>query len=159
MKKIEILTPPIVSKSNQGYAIYVEGKKVWESTNRFSSPKGEKIRVDDLLSALGFKLHVVEITDQVIDDNYGIFPDELEELEKYSNEEKFQEEKIEKEKVFAGDEYDFDSIYFPEDGDDLEQNDARAYEDSEYDLPDFESPDGVEWIDIESHFRDEDEDN
>ena len=155
MKKIEILTPPIVSKSNQGYAIYVDGKKVWESTSKFNSPKGEKIKVDDLLNALGFKLHVVEVTDKVIDDNYGIFPDELDELTKYSKEERYEQDKLEN--VIPGDEYNFDTIYFPEE-EDLEQSDERAY-DNDYDLPDFENPDSVEWIDIDEYQTDDDDYN
>ena len=132
----------------------MDGKKVWESTNRFDSTKGEKIKVDDLLHALGFKFHVVEVTDKVIDDNYGIFPDELNELSKYSKEERYEQDKLES--VIPGDEYNFDTIYFPEE--DLEENDEIAY-DNDYDLPDFENPDSTEWLDVDSFYEDEDDYN
>ena len=155
MKKIEILTPPIVSKQNNGYAIYVDGKKVWESPTSFDSNSGEKIKVNDLLTALGFKLHIVEITDKVLNNNYGIFPDELEDLSKYSKEEKFEHDRVDK--LIPGDEYNFDSIYFPEE-ENIEDNDDFAY-DVDYDLPDFENPDNVEWLDVDDYISDDDDYN
>ena len=152
MKKVDILIPPHFSKSNQGYAIYVEGRKVWESTSQFNSSKGEKIKIDDFLTALGFKMHVVEITDKVIDNNYGIFPDGLDELSKYGKEEKFEKDKLEK--AIPGDEYDFDTIYFPDM--DLDEDDSKAY-DSNYDLQDFENQEVVDWVDIEDFYEDDDD--
>ena len=155
MKKIEILTSPLSAKSshNQGYAIYVEGKKVWESKSNFDATHGEQIKVDDLLSALGFKFHVIEITDKVIDENYGIFPDELHELDKYSKEEKFEKENIQN--VIPGDEYIFDDVYYDED---LNENDEMAYNDDDYDLPDFDGH-NIEWVDIDDVYNEEDYDN
>jgi len=155
MKKIEILTAPILSKPshNQGYAIYVEGKKVWESKSHFDAPQGEQIKVDDLLHALGFKMHVVEVTDKVIDDNYGIFPDELEELNKYSKEEKFEQEKLQNEKFIPGDDYRFDDIYYSEEIDD----DSFIYDDN-YDLPEFEHESDSQWSNIDDEFLPDDDD-
>ena len=155
MKKVEILKAPLFSKPSHshGYAIYVDGKKVWESKNNFDEPQGEKIKVDDLLHALGFKLHVVEVTDKVIYENYGIFPDELEELNKYRKEEKYQQEKLQNEKFSDGDDYVFDDVFYPEEiGDD----DSVAYN-NDYDLPEFDHESDVEWINIEEHFLDEDD--
>ena len=155
MKKIEILTPPVISRQNQGYALYLDGKKVWESANNLNSDKGEEIRVDDLLTALGFKLHIIEVTDKVIEDNYGIFPDDLDDLSEYPDEDKFQQVSIEKNAI-PGDDYDFDSIFLSDV--DLSDDDDFAYE-HDYDFPDSEQPENVDWIGIEDFYNEEDVDN
>ena len=152
MKKLEILTSPSKTKTNQGYAIYSDGKKIWESQTEFDTKEGEKTKVDNLLQALGFKLHVIEVANKIIDDNYGIFPDDLEELDKYFEEEAFFEENMEH--IIPGDDYEFDQIYYTDI--ELTDDDSMAY-DSNYDLDKFEHDNNINWDDIEN-FRRDDED-
>ena len=142
MKKIEILTPPGISKSNQGYAIYIEGKKVWESTKNFPSVS-EEINVDDLLYALGFKLHVVELTDKILEDNYGIFPDNLDEFS----------QQISEENDAIEDEIEEDSMFYDSD---LTEIEAINY-DHNYDLIELEQMEDIDWD--KDFFNEEDFDN
>ena len=67
-------------------------------------------------------------------------------------EEKFEKDKLEK--AIPGDEYDFDTIYFPDM--DLDEDDSKAY-DSNYDLQDFENQEVVDWVDIEDFYEDDDD--
>ena len=153
MRKVEILTTSSLNntKTNKGFALYLEGKKIWEAIDDYKALKEEKSRIEDLLVALGFKLKITEVPKIVIDSNYGIFPDNLDELDTYLSDTTFSEDNIEH--VLPGEDYEFDQIYPGEL--DLLEDDSIAY-DSEYDLDDLEANTNINWDDIEDFKPDDD---
>jgi hypothetical protein len=147
MKKLDIITTQSLNtkSENKGFALYLEGKKVWENIDDYRPIKEEKVRIEELLVALGFKLKITEVPKKIIDSNYGIFPDNLDELKSFSYEEA--------EEILPGDDYNFDDVYFPEE---LDEDDSVAYN-NDYDLSEFDHASDSDWLNIEDHYPENDD--